>query len=252
MSVELLPDRPRNERAHTRAGRLGWMAAVAVAAIVGGGVSWAAIPHSASQLITACYDNSGPQKGVLRVIDEQGGAACTAGETKLRWSGKGLQWGGKWAGSRTYYANDVVRYKDGLFVARVGSIGVAPDSDPAKWAVMVDPPLRYRFTGRITVQTDPTLDITLPDGSYRMQGVLMLNSTTSSGGTPSYHVFCRVSSAFAPAIEERAYFDRLESRSFLGRFEVSGGQLTDFVSCSLPTFATNAGLDYEFLFDSVG
>jgi hypothetical protein len=251
MSVELLPRSPQEHKPR-RARRLGWMAVVAVAAIVGTGVSWAAIPHSASQLITACYDNSGPQKGVLRVIDEQGGAACTAGETKIRWSGKGLQWAGKWANSRTYYANDVVRYKDGLFVARVGSLGVAPDTDAAKWAVMVDPPLRYRFTGRITVQTDPTLDIALPDGSYRMQGVLMLNSAGSSGGTPPYYVFCRVSSAFAPAIGERAFFERLESRSFVGRVEVSGGQITDFVSCIFGTFATSASLDYEFLFDRVG
>jgi hypothetical protein len=138
MSAELLPTSPQ-EHEPRRARRLGWMTAVAVAAIVGSGVSWAAIPHSASQLITACYDNSRPQKCVLRVIDEPGGAACTAGETKIRWSGKGLRWGGKW-----------------------------------------------------------------------------------------------------------------ESRSFVGRVEVSGGQITDFVSCSFGTFATSAGLDYEFLFDRVG
>lgn len=251
MSVELLPERSPKEPRRRRARRLGWMATVALAAIVGSGVSWAAIPHSASQLITACYDNSGPQKGVLRVIDEQGGAACTAGETKVRWSGKALQWGGKWASSRTYFANDVVRYKDGLFVARLGSVGVAPDADPTKWAVMVDPPLRYRFTGRITVQTDPTLDVTLPDGSYRMQGVLMLNAVGYTG-TPSFYVFCRVLSAFAPAVGERAYITDLESRSFLGRVEVIGGQITDFARCNFGTGVTSAGVDYEFLFDNVG
>lgn len=56
------------------------------AAIAGSGAAvgvFAAIPHSTTGTISACYTNT---TGALRVIDSQANATCEAGETALSWS----------------------------------------------------------------------------------------------------------------------------------------------------------------------
>lgn len=69
--------------------RLGLLVLVTAAAS-GVATSWimAAIPHSSSGQISACYRNQAGliPKGSLRVLDEQGGQACGANETAVSWN----------------------------------------------------------------------------------------------------------------------------------------------------------------------
>jgi hypothetical protein len=51
--------------------------------ILGGAISWAAIPHSSTGTITGCYSNA---NGVLRVIDAEAGASCSGNETQIEWN----------------------------------------------------------------------------------------------------------------------------------------------------------------------
>lgn len=63
------------------------MGAVVVAAGIGSGAAYAAIPDSGSGVITGCYSGV----GTLRVIDAQGGATCLGSETTLTWGQTGPQ-----------------------------------------------------------------------------------------------------------------------------------------------------------------
>jgi hypothetical protein len=61
---------------------LALVVAVAATSIVATRAAQASIPHSATGQITACLNAD----HAMRVIDEQAGAACSAGETTLRWN----------------------------------------------------------------------------------------------------------------------------------------------------------------------
>lgn len=106
-----------------------------VGATVAMGVAWAAIPGSANGTITACYQTSGSQKGVLRVIDEQSGANCGAGQAKLRWQADGMRWRGVWSSANTYYGGDVVAHDGSSYVATRPSHGLTPPT-ANYWALM--------------------------------------------------------------------------------------------------------------------
>jgi len=57
------------------------------ALLVGGGVAVASIPNSSSGVISGCYD---VKTGVLRVINTEAGATCSAkSETSLLWNAQG-------------------------------------------------------------------------------------------------------------------------------------------------------------------
>lgn len=62
------------------------LAVLAVAAAAVAGLGWAAIP-AANGTITACMDN----KGALKVIDAESGAACPASQQQLDWNVRGPQ-----------------------------------------------------------------------------------------------------------------------------------------------------------------
>jgi hypothetical protein len=114
--------------------------AVAIVAFILGatvavGVAWAAIPGSATGTITACYPTSGSEKGVLRVIDEQAGVNCGAGQAKVRWQADGLRWRGVWSSTSTYYHGDVVAHDGSSYVATRPSHAVTPPT-ANYWALM--------------------------------------------------------------------------------------------------------------------
>jgi hypothetical protein len=100
--------------------------AFVVGATVAVGVAWAAIPGGATGTITACYPTSGPEKGVLRVIDEQAGANCGTGQAKLRWQADGMRWRGVWSSTNTYYRGDVVAHDGSSYVATRPSQNLTP------------------------------------------------------------------------------------------------------------------------------
>ncbi len=83
-----------------------------------GGVAAAAIPHSATGVITACY---GPSGG-LKVLDAQAGAVCAQNEQKLTWNHTGSGGGGG-AGMHAHVRADgtldVARSTPGIAVTRV-------------------------------------------------------------------------------------------------------------------------------------
>ena len=105
-------------------------------ALTAGSLSYAAIPHTKTKQITACYPTTGTDKGRLRVIDSQKGVTCAAGEAKLEWASTGVNWRGNWSAGSIYYANDVVYYKGTSYRAKLGSSGVIPGTDGTKWVYL--------------------------------------------------------------------------------------------------------------------
>jgi YVTN family beta-propeller protein len=71
-------------RSHVAVG----VVALVAGASVAGGLAWAAIPNSASGVITACYSKTLSTK-TLRVIDAQAGQKCTSSENTLSWQQNG-------------------------------------------------------------------------------------------------------------------------------------------------------------------
>ena len=66
-----------------RFARTRWAILGAALAVLVGGMAYAAIPHSGTKVITACYAKT---DGALRVIDAQAGKTCKDTEKKLTWS----------------------------------------------------------------------------------------------------------------------------------------------------------------------
>jgi hypothetical protein len=120
------------KRIGIRGALLGLVVAVAV-----GTFAWGAIPNSVSQQITACYPNSGPDKGILRVIDAQGGATCAAGETTISWQQKGMRFMGAYNGATPYRQNDVVISGGRAFV-RITTSNTAgiPVTNATNWTAL--------------------------------------------------------------------------------------------------------------------
>jgi len=106
---------------------------VVVGLLAGGTVAWSIIPSSTSGLISACYANSGPSKGILRVIDAQASQTCAAGESTLRWPSKSMRYLGAFNPATQYFVGDVVSDTGGAFVRVVAGVGGAT-SNSAIWA----------------------------------------------------------------------------------------------------------------------
>jgi hypothetical protein len=113
-----------------------WIAGALVAGlIVGGGITYAAVPSSASGQITACYPTTGAAAGQLRVIDAQAGKHCRAGEKSLSWQQKGLRFRGAWSSTATYAANDLTTSSGSAYVAIAASKNVKPPNT-TRWALL--------------------------------------------------------------------------------------------------------------------
>jgi hypothetical protein len=106
--------------------------------IAGGSVAWAAIPHGTTGVVTACFDTTGPDKGLLRVIDAQQGQSCTKGERRITWQSSGLRFRGAWSGTVSYGRDDVVTRGGATYVATESSRGSTPPSNV--WAVLAAAP----------------------------------------------------------------------------------------------------------------
>jgi len=107
----------------------------AIGLTLGGGLAYAAIPHSTTKVISACYGSN----GALRVIDTQAGARCAASETPLSWNQqgrKGLQWRGAFSATRAYVTDDAVLHAGSAWIAVRPSTGVTPGSDATRWGML--------------------------------------------------------------------------------------------------------------------
>lgn len=116
--------------------RIGGVVVTLVAGLLaGGGLAWAAIPHSSTGVISGCYQTGGATPGALRVIDFEAGQRCSAGETLLTWNQTGINFKGAWVATTAYTKNDAVTYAGSSFLAKAKSTGVFP-TDTRKWAVL--------------------------------------------------------------------------------------------------------------------
>ena len=104
--------------------------ALLVAAV---GLATAAVPHTATSVISACYKTSG---GALRVIDRQAGAVCTTGERLLEWKSKSLRYRASWYSTAAYQVDDVVNYGGSAYVAKLANAGKTPPANATYWAVL--------------------------------------------------------------------------------------------------------------------
>ncbi len=109
---------------------------IVIGAVVAGGISYAAIPHSKTKQITACILKSGANKGATRIIDAQRGATCKSTETKIEWSATGVNWRGNWSSVASYETNDVVYYFGSSWRARRATVNDKPNESPADWTYL--------------------------------------------------------------------------------------------------------------------
>ena len=114
-------------------GRLG--AGVLAGAVLAGGIAVAAIPHSETGQISACYTTGGATPGRLRVIDRQAGEHCVSGEAALTWN-RGIRWRGAWKAERTYEVGDAVARSGSSYLAVEPSAGKNPVTSPSAWGVL--------------------------------------------------------------------------------------------------------------------
>jgi hypothetical protein len=113
-----------------RRGTTGFVAGVAIAALLtGGGVALASIPSLSTGNFTGCVSKT---SGALRVIDSQAGKRCTTKETTITWA-KGGIYRGTWAAGKTYAVGDIVLANGLGYTARLRSIGKPPATNPASW-----------------------------------------------------------------------------------------------------------------------
>jgi hypothetical protein len=87
------------------------------------GVAYAAIPNTASGVITAC---AAIQGGALRAIDAQAGATCKNTETTVGWNTTTLTPRGAWASGVMYNPRDSVSYAGSSYVALLRNTNAPP------------------------------------------------------------------------------------------------------------------------------
>ena len=63
------------------------IAAATTAIVVTGSIAIAAIPDSATKVITGCYSKT---SGALVIIDKQAGRSCTTSQIELSWAQQGV------------------------------------------------------------------------------------------------------------------------------------------------------------------
>jgi len=118
-----------------RLGLRGLLVGLVVGLAIGGTFAWAAIPDSATGMIAACYPRSGPNKGVLRVVDHQAGRACTSSEAMIMWPSHGFRWRGQWQAGTAYAVNDVVGSNGSTYIATQATTNILP-SNASYWSLM--------------------------------------------------------------------------------------------------------------------
>ncbi|MGO9877093.1 MAG: pentapeptide repeat-containing protein [Acidimicrobiia bacterium] len=118
-----------------RLGLPGLVVGLVVGLAAGGTFAWAAIPDSATGMIAACYPRSGPNKGVLRIIDHQAGRACTSSEAMVMWPSRAFRWRGQWQSSTAYAVNDVVGSNGSAYIATQATTNILP-SNASYWSLM--------------------------------------------------------------------------------------------------------------------
>jgi len=118
-----------------RLGLRGLLVGLVVGLAAGGTFAWAAIPDSATGMIAACYPRSGPNKGVLRIVDHQAGRACTSSEAMIMWPSRGFRWRGQWQSSTAYAVNDVVGSNGSAYIAIQATTNILP-SNASYWSLM--------------------------------------------------------------------------------------------------------------------
>jgi hypothetical protein len=119
-------------------------------AVVGTGVSWAAVPD-ANGIIHGCYDNKGTVHA-LKVIDTASTATCPGGSTALNWNQTGPQ-GPQGA---------------------PGAAGQAGPQGPAG----VSHAYQVTSTGAISLSSatlTTVVSLTLPPGDYLLSGIVNVN-----------------------------------------------------------------------------
>ena len=148
-----------------------------------GGVAAAAIPHSTTGIITACY---GPVGG-LRVIDAQAGAACAPAEKQLTWNQAGAGGGaGMHAHVRADGTLDVARSSPGITMTRVGHGQNFPPFPVYCFTLPSQPDNVVASLEKTTTETDPML----PPGSvsfahHALNGSVDPAVTVTAWGCPT-------------------------------------------------------------------
>jgi hypothetical protein len=109
------------------------VAAAALAVAGAGGIAVAAIPNSDNGHIVACYPTSGPDQGLLRVIDNQAGQTCAAGSKQVVWNDTGVHFKGAYSSTTQYRKNDLVTSSGQTYIALLDNKNVSVTS--ATWAL---------------------------------------------------------------------------------------------------------------------
>lgn len=122
---------PSNRSRRWRVGAL-----VAATVMVGAGVTYAAIPSTTTGRVTACYATSGVRAGLLRLIDQQAGQKCLAGERSINWQANGMRYAGVYSAAITYAKDDVVTYQGSSWVSTTTNKGVTP-APSTRWKLLV-------------------------------------------------------------------------------------------------------------------
>lgn len=99
------------------------------------GAAVAAVPHSATGVISGCYKVTGTPAGALRIIDRQRGATCGSSERLLEWKAAGIRYREGWSAGTAYLVNDVVVFQGSAYVAKLASTGVTP-TDATSWGLL--------------------------------------------------------------------------------------------------------------------
>jgi hypothetical protein len=114
-----------------RSGR-GFIVGAVLSAVLVGGVAVATIPHSGTNVYTACVAKT---DGATRIIDAQAGQDCKKSERTVTWS-KGWRHRGEWSAGTAYKAGDVVTRYGSSFVASAPSTGEAPGLPDNPWKLL--------------------------------------------------------------------------------------------------------------------
>lgn len=111
-------------------------AGVVLGMLTGGGIAWAAVPHSSTGQITACVVKAGENKGTTRIIDTQAGERCKKSERQVSWQSRGLRFRGTWAMGTAYSRDDVVTVNGSSYVALTTNTAKDPTTTPTSWALL--------------------------------------------------------------------------------------------------------------------
>lgn len=184
------------------------VAAMAAMIAVAAGISLAAIPD-AGGVFTGCYSKTSRPVGSLRVIDPAAGQACRAGEVRITWNQRGINWKGTWSSARAYHRGDAVVRSGMSYIAIAANTNHVPPN-PRYWNVLAQkgspgttgpPGIAYFAKQEVTGPLPQTLTFTaVPAGT----AVVRVEGTAYASAAGRYWVtvnmsdisFCGASSRF--------------------------------------------------------